>query len=242
MEWAGEASVVTGRRHGENAVILTVLTRETGLICGLVPGGASTKRAAMLQPGNRVFLRWRARTPDQLGTFQVEPGRARPGLMASAESLAGLNAVTALLGWSLAERDPHPRLADVTEALFDRMDSGAEWALDYLLWEIALLDDLGFGLDLSRCAVTGSRDGLAYVSPRSGSAVSREAAGEWASRLLPLPRMLGGTGNGGLADALAITGHFLRNRIAEDHTARPLPPARDRLAARLIAAESGQGC
>ena len=239
MEWSGEGSVVTQRRHGENAVILTVLARDAGLVSGLVPGGASAKRAAMLQPGNRLSLRWRARLEDQLGTFSVEPARARPGLIASADALAGVNAVTALLGFALPERDPHPRLSDATEALLDAMDQGEDWAEAYLQWEIRLLDELGFGLDLGSCAVTGTREGLAYVSPRSGRAVSAAAAGEWASRLLPLPAIFGGRGNGGLADALALTGHFLASRLAEDHAGRPLPAARARLVARLAAREAG---
>ncbi|CAM3821728.1 DNA repair protein RecO [Paracoccus yeei] len=237
MEWSGEASVMTRTRHGENAVILTVLSREAGLMRGLVPGGASAKRSAMLQPGNRVSLRWRARLEDQLGTFAVEPGRARAGLLAGADALAGVNAVTALLSWALPERDPHPRLSDATEALLDLMDQGAQggdgWAGAYLAWEMCLLDELGFGLDLSACAVTGVREGLAYVSPRSGRAVSAQAAGDWAPRLLPLPAILGGRGNGGIGDALALTGHFLQSRLAEAHAGKPLPPARARLVARL---------
>lgn len=235
MEWSGEATVLQGRRHGEHAVILTVLSRQMGLMSGLVPGGASSKRAAMLQPGNRIALRWRARLPDQLGTFQAEPARARPGLMANGLTLAGLNAITALLPFALPEHDPHPRLSDATEALLDRMDSGAQWPLSYLTWELGLLDELGFGLDLGACAVTGSRQDLAYVSPKSGCAISRQGAGEWAGRLLSLPSILGGTGNGGLADALSITSHFLRRHLGEGHAARPLPAARERLVARLIA-------
>ena len=238
MEWSGEATVILTTRHGEHAVILTALSREAGLIRGLIPGGAGSKRRAMLQPGNRVALRWRARLEDQLGTFQAEPARARPGLMGDATALAGLNAVTALIGFALPERDPHPRLADSTEALLDRIDRGEDWALSYLLWELALLDEMGFGLDLDRCAVTGATRGLAYVSPRTGRAVSHEGAGEWAARLLPLPALLGGTGNGGLDDGLAITGHFLRMHLAEAHVARPLPPARDRLVARLTVHEA----
>ncbi|MTH65708.1 DNA repair protein RecO [Paracoccus shanxieyensis] len=238
MEWHGEASVVQTRRHGENAVILTVLARDAGLISGLVPGGASAKRAAMLQPGGRVSLRWRARLEDQLGTFTAEPARARPGLLANADALAGVNAVTALLSYALPERDPHPRLTDATEALLDQMDADDPWAEAYLRWEMRLLDDLGFGLDLGSCAVTGSRDGLAYVSPRSGRAVSAQAAGDWAPRLLPLPALLGGRGNGGVADALALTGYFLETRLAEFHAGKPLPPARGRLVARLLAREA----
>jgi len=241
MEWQGEASVMTQRRHGENAVILTVLSRDAGLVSGLVPGGASSKRAAMLQPGNRLSLRWRARIEEHLGTFTVEPLRARPGLMDSADALAGTNAVTSLLTYALPERDPHPALADATEALLDRIDAGQGWAESYLKWEMQLLDELGFGLDLSSCAVTGARQGLAYVSPRSGRAVSAAGAGDWAPRLLPLPALLGGCGNGGIADALRLTGHFLQTRLAEFHAGKPLPPARARLVARLTASEVRQG-
>ncbi|MTH77261.1 DNA repair protein RecO [Paracoccus aestuariivivens] len=233
MEWQGEASVMTQRKHGENAVILTVLTRDLGILSGLVPGGASAKRAAMLQPGNRVSLRWRARTDDQLGGFAVEPARARSGLMANGVALAGVNAVTALLVYALPERDPHTALTDATERLLDLMDEGRLWAEAYLHWEMRLLDELGFGLDLASCAVTGSREGLAYVSPRSGRAVSAAAAGEWAPKLLPLPAMMGGQGNGGLADALRLTGYFLETRLAETHAGKPLPAARARLVARL---------
>lgn len=241
MEWSGEASVMALQRHGESAVILTVLTREAGLIRGLVPGGASARRAAMLQPGNRVSLRWRARLEEQLGTFSIEPARARAGLLAGADALAGVNAVTALLTFALPERDPHPHLAAATEALLDLMDAGEDWAEAYLRWEMRLLDELGFGLDLTSCAVTGSREGLAYVSPRSGRAVSAQAAGDWAPRLLPLPAMLGGRGNGGIEDALALTGHFLQSRLAESHAGKPLPSARARLVARLTASRPASG-
>lgn len=235
MEWQGEASVMRTRRHGEHAVILTVLSRDAGLVSGVVPGGASPRRAAMLQPGNRVSLRWRARLEDQLGSFSVEPARARSGILCQGDALAGVNAVTALLTFALPEHDPHPRLADATEALLDLMDQGAPWSDSYLRWEMRLLAELGFGLDLSRCAVTGSRDGLAYVSPRSGRAVSAQAAGTWAPKLLPLPAVLGGRGNGGVSDALALTGFFLQSRLAEAHAGKPLPAARARLVARLTA-------
>jgi len=241
MEWQGEATVMRQRKHGENAVILTVLSRDAGLVSGLVPGGASSKRGAMLQPGNRLGLRWRARIEEHLGTFSVEPLRARPGLMQSGDALAGVNAVTALLTYALPERDPHPLLADATEALLDQIDDGAPWAEAYLRWEMLLLEEMGFGLDLGSCAVTGTREGLAYVSPRSGRAVSAGAAGEWASRLLPLPAMLGGRGNGGLAEAFALTGHFLHSRLAEIHAGKPLPAARARLVARLAPGEGQPG-
>lgn len=241
MEWQAEGTVLTRRPHGENAVIIDVLTAEHGRHAGLVPGGASQKRAAMLQPGARLALRWRARRDDQLGTLTVEPLRLRAGLMADPLALAGLNAVCALLVFALPERDPHPRLAMATERLLDLIEAGADWPADYLQWEMLLLDELGLGLDLDACAVTGVREGLAYVSPRSGRAVSRAGAGEWADRLLPLPALMGGAGDNrgtGLAEGLAITGHFLHARLAEGMVGRPLPEARARLLRRLAKAQA----
>ncbi|RJL18825.1 DNA repair protein RecO [Paracoccus siganidrum] len=239
MEWQADGTVIARRPFGENGVIIEVLTAGQGRHAGLVPGGASRRRAAMLQPGSRLQLRWRARRDDQLGTFTAEPLRARAGLLADPLALSGLNAVCALLSFALPERDPHPRLAEQTEALLDAMESGGDWAARYLLWEMLLLDEMGFGLDLSRCAVTGAREGLAYVSPRSGRAVSRQGAGDWADRLLPLPALMGGAGDNrgrGLQEGLAITGHFLESRIAAELAGRRLPAARDRLMRRLLAA------
>ncbi|MDP0925812.1 DNA repair protein RecO [Paracoccus onubensis] len=242
MEWQAEGTVISGRTHGETAVILDVLTLQHGRHVGLVPGGASRKRAAMLQPGSRLALHWRARQENHLGHFAVEPVRQRAALLADPLGLAGLNAICALLRFALPERDPHPALVAATEALLDAMDEGRDWAEDYLYWEMRLLDEMGFGLDLNTCAVTGTRDGLAYVSPRSGRAVSREGAGEWAERLLPLPAMLGGAGDNrgnGLAEGLAITGHFLEGRLAAELVGHPLPAARGRLIRRLTAAGRG---
>lgn len=236
MEWQGEGTVIARRPHGETAVIIEVLTAGQGRHLGLVPGGASRTRAAMLQPGARLSLRWRARQEEQLGHFTAEPVRLRAGLMADSLALSGLNAVCALLVFALPERDPHPALAFSTEELLDLMEAGADWGAAYLNWEMRLLDEMGFGLDLSSCAVTGAREGLAYVSPRSGRAVSREGAGDWADRLLPLPALLGGAGDNrgrGLDEGLAITGHFLRARLAGELVGKPLPAARERLVRRL---------
>lgn len=234
MEWAGEGTVLARRTHGENAVILTVMSREAGVLSGLVPGGAGKRRGPMLQPGNRLDLRWRARLHDQLGTFTPEPGLSRAHLMENRTTLAALNAVTALIVWSLPEHDPHPRLHDATETLLDRMSTPG-WGADYLRWELLLLEEMGFGLSLDRCAVTGARDGLAFVSPRTGHAVTAAGAGEWADRLLPLPELLGGppVEGAGLAQALALTGWFLNARMAEDQIGKPIPPARDRLLTQL---------
>ena len=241
MEWQADGTVIARRPHGENAIIIEVLTAAQGRHAGLVPGGASRKRAAMLQPGSRLQLRWRARRDDQLGTFSVEPLQSRAGLLADPLALAGLNAVCALLVFTQPERDPHPALTAQTEALLDAMEAGTPWALTYLHWEMRLLAEMGFGLDLTSCAVTGAREGLAWVSPRSGRAVSRAGAGEWAHRLLPLPALLGGAGDNrgrGLAEGLQITGHFLQSGVAEQLAGRPLPAARGRLIRRLLASDA----
>lgn len=237
MEWQAEGTVIARRRHGEHAVIIDVLTTNYGRHSGLVPGGASPKRSAMLQPGSRLDLRWRARSDDQLGHFSAEPVRLRAGLLADPLGLAGLNAICALLLFALPERDPHPGLADLTEGVLDQIESGSDWRETYLRWEMRLLDEMGFGLDLRSCAVTGATEGLAYVSPRTGRAVSRAGAGVWVDRLLPLPALLGGSGDNrgnGLAEGLAITGHFLETQLAAQLVGRPLPAARGRLVRRLL--------
>ena len=235
MEWRGEGTVIARRPHGEHAALVDILSPDAGRVSGMVPGGAGRSKAAMLQLGNRVSALWRARLEDQLGTFTLEPGAARPGLLANAAALDGMNATAALLRFALPERDPHPQIARASEALWDAMDRGADWAGDYVRWELLLLEDLGFGLDLQSCAVTGARQGLAYVSPNTGRAVTAEAAGEFAPRLLRLPAMLGGPpSNDELTNALTLTGHFLHKWLAQEHVGRPLPAARERLAARLI--------
>ena len=240
MEWRAEGTVIGRRPHGEHAVILDVLTREHGRHAGLVPGGASPRQAALTQLGSRLMLHWRGRAEDALGHFTIEPLASRAGLMADATTLVGLQSVCALLMRALPERDPHPLLALMTESLLDAMASqGVQgWATAYLHFEMLLLDEVGLGLDLTACALTGAREGLAYVSPRTGRAVTVAAVAgdaQLRARLLPLPAVLGGAGPGGLVEGLALTGHFLHARLAEAHDGRPLPAARDRLVARLIA-------
>ena len=158
--------------------------------------------------------------------------RAPEALLGLANALAGLNAVCALLRLSLPEREPHAVLYPATIALLDDLEAGADWPARYLRWEVLLLEELGFGLDLSCCAVTGDTTDLAFVSPRTGRAVSRDGAGDWADRLMPLPACLMGQGPASpaeLAQGLAITGHFLARELAPVLNDRPLPEARARL-------------
>lgn len=232
IEWRDEGLLLTVRPHGETSAILDAFTRDHGRHAGVVLGGASRRMRPFLQPGVLALLSWRARLDDHLGHYAAEPLRNRAAAaLGDRLALAGLGAVTALLAAVLPERAPHPSLWDRTNALLDLPTGEAGlWPLAYLRWEQALLEELGFGLDLSACAVTGAREGLAYVSPRTGRAVSEAGAGPWAGRLLPLPPVLHGEGEAGPEDlraALAVTGHFVARRLLPE--GRPMPAARDRL-------------
>lgn len=231
MEWRDQGILLSARRHGETSAIIEVFTPEQGRHAGVVRGGTSRKIAPSLQPGAQLDLAWRARLEDHIGAFTVEPLRSRAAVaMQDRLALAGLNAVTALLAFCLPEREPHPALYRRTEALLDMLAQSEIWPLAYLKWELRLLEEMGYALDLETCAVTGATEGLAYVSPKTGRAVSAEGAGEWADRLLPLPTVLrGGAGRDAeIAQGLTVTGHFLSAHLARDLGGKPLPEARAR--------------
>lgn len=232
IEWRDQGALLAVRRHGESAAIIDVLTEAHGLHAGLVRGGASRRIAPILQPGAQLDLTWKARLDEHLGTFVVEPARSRAALlMADRLALAGLNAVCALLTFALPEREPVPALYARTVTLLDLLGRTEAWPLAYLRWELALLEELGFGLDLSCCAATGATEDLAYISPRTGRAVSRSGAGDWAPKLMPLPPVLigGEADDRAILDGLAVTGHFLKEKLVPALGDRPLPAARDRL-------------
>ncbi len=234
MEWRDQGILLTMRRHGETAAIIDVFTEAHGRHAGVVRGGASRKQAPVLQPGAQLDLLWRARLEDHLGTYQAELLRSRASVALSDRfALAGLNAVTSLLGFCLPDREPQIEFYKQTEQLLDLLGHDADlWALAYLQWEMRLLQVAGFGLDLSVCAVTGGTEGLAYVSPRSGRAVSEQGAGEWAARLLPLPEVMLGLGeasNAEILKALWTTGYFLENKLAPSFAHQAFPEARGRL-------------
>src|SRR6056297_1271601 len=221
MEWREDGILLAVRRHGETAAILEVFTEGQGRHVGVVPGGASRRMAPILQPGAQLDVTWRARL-----------------------SLAGLGAVCALLSCCLPERAPYPARYARSLALLDGL--GADrWGDAYLGWELALLAEMGFGLSLDACAVTEKTNELTYVSPRTGRAVSRQAAGDWADRLLPLPSCLTGMPSQSPAElsaGLRTTGHFLSEHFAPSLGDRPLPAARQRLVdliARRAQAASG---
>ena len=244
MEWEAPAIVLGARAYGEGDAIATVMTEEHGLYRGLARGGSARGRVAVWQAGNLVQARWVARLAEQLGSVTAElvhPGAALA--MDDALNLAMLSALCAVADGALPEREPHPRVFQGLLRLIARL-AGETTLVELVRWETLLLADLGYGLDLTRCAVSGETSGLAFVSPRSGRAVTAAAAGTWQSRLLPLPSFLVGGNEASvqdLRDGLSLTGHFL-TRDAFGHHHRPLPTARqmlyDRVAA--LAAESEQ--
>jgi len=246
MEWSDDAIVLSLRAHGETSGILEALTRAHGRHLGLVRGGSSSKGRAMLQPGNRVKLTWRARLSEHLGNFTVELARSRASQMFEQRAaLAGLNALSAIAAAVLPEREPHEAAYDGADALLEMIveHEFSDWAPLFVHWEIGLLNELGFGLDLARCAATGIADDLIYVSPRTGRAVSREAGEPYRGRLLDLPafllgRQAGDASGRDLLAGLQLTAHFLEQWVLTPHD-RTMPEARVRLTDMAVrAAES----
>ncbi len=226
IEWRDDAILLGVRPHGETALVATIFARLHGRHAGLVHG-----RSAPAQPGSLVAARWRARLADHLGRFAIEPVDQPAGrLIDRPLPLMALGAVCALLDAAMAEREAHPALWDGTAALLSLLD-GEAWDAALVRWEVGLLAELGFGLDLSSCALGGDNDHLAYVSPRSGRAVSAAAGEPWRDRLLPLPGFLVGAGPAdatAILDGLALTGHFLERHLLAQGW-RALPAARTRL-------------
>jgi DNA repair protein RecO (recombination protein O) len=237
MEWREEGIILGLRRHGETSVIAEILTSARGRWLGLVRGGRSRVMRPVLQPGNLVLANWRARLEDHLGTFVVEPVSLRAGaIMADALQLAGLATLTALAHF-LPEREPHPRICEAMQLVIDRLDDPDIWPALLVRWELGLLDELGFGLDLGRCVVTGSNEDLVYVSPKTGRAVSRGAGQAYRNRLLTLPDFLKGSqaSTPEVADVIAgfeLTGHFLTRHVFEPRGASA-PESRSWIMARL---------
>ena len=217
MDWHDRGLIIGVRKHGETSVILEVLTQAHGRHLGLVRGGRSRAMQPILQAGNSVDLTWRARLEEHLGTFAVEGERLRAAhLMQSALGLHGLHHLAGLLRL-LPERDPHPELWHFSELLAEQLDDGVVAPMLMLRFELALLADLGFGLDLSECTLTGVREDLAYVSPKSGRAVGRVAGEPWRERLFPLPNFLLAEERNPDADQLShgfrLLGHFLTRDV-----------------------------
>ncbi len=236
MEWRDSGFVVAVRRHGESGLIVELLTREHGRHLGLVRGGQSPKMRAVLQIGNEVAAAWRGRLCEHLGTIACESVRAHAArFIDDPGRLASLAAAAALIAATLPEREPHADVFAAFADLLEALDSASDWPARYVEWECSLLAALGFGLDLTCCAATGATTDLAYVSPRSGRAVSRAAGRPYHDKLLPLPDFLW---RDAIADGkeialgLSLTEHFLLTHVLLPH-GRTLPPARSRLAQRM---------
>ncbi len=237
MEFDDEAFVLSARAHGETGAIVELLTQSHGRYAAHIAGGASRRMKPFLQGGARVLASFRARTADQLGSATLEPvGEGPSALFDDPLALAGLAAAAALTAQALPEREPHPGVFLALEALSSALLHPEIWPAVYVRFEAGLLQELGFGLDLTKCAATGVVDDLIYVSPRTGRAVSATAGEEYKDKLLALPPfMLGaqaGLRPGEIGQGLDLTGHFLETFVFAALN-KPLPPARVWLIDRL---------
>lgn len=232
MQWDDDAFVLSAKPFGEDGLLIQLLTRSNGRHAGLLRGGQSRKTRAVAEPGSEVRAAWRARLADQLGSFSLDPIASHAShLLDDPGRLAALSSALALLERALPEREAHPACFEGLKALVQQLALD-HWAEAYVIFELALLKELGFGLDLTP---DGDNEPLVFVSPRTGKAVPRRIGGAFAERLLPLPGFIVGLSEGGLEEVgqgLILTGHFLARHIFHPQD-RPLPPARERLAARF---------
>ena len=230
MDFTDDAFVLSARAHGDTGAVVELLTGEHGRRAAYVAGGASRRMKPFLQAGARVTTEYKARTSDHLGSARLEPvGEGPSALFDDPLALTGLAAATAVVQGALPEREPHPGAFMAFEALMSAFALPDVWPAIFVRFEAGLLEDLGFGLDLSRCAVTGTMDDLIWVSPRTGRAVSADAGAPYANKLLRLPPfMLGaqaGLGEGDVGAGLNLTVHFLEQFVFHPQN-RPIPPAR----------------
>ena len=240
-EFEDDASVLSARAHGETGAIVELLTARHGKYAAHVAGAASRRMKPFLQAGARTIVHYRARVSDQLGSAQLEPvGEGPSALFDERMALAGLAAAAAVAAAALPEREPHPGVFLAFEALTAALMLPEIWPAVFVRFEAGLLQELGFGMDLSKCAATGEVDDLIYVSPRTGRAVSRKAGEPYKDRLLPLPPFMlsaqTGLAAGDVKAGLDLTAHFLELFVFGPVN-RPLPPARVWLVERLMEAE-----
>jgi DNA repair protein RecO (recombination protein O) len=244
MQWSDEGIVLGVKRHGEANAILELMTREHGRHLGLVRGGASARLRPVLQPGNRVSATWRARLDEHLGTYAVEGlDLAAAAFLALAHAVFGVTHLAALCRL-LPERDPHPSVHAALLDVLSIMGNARRAGADIVRFELCLLSELGFGLDLAHCAATGTTTDLVFVSPKTGRAVSRAAGEPWRDQLLRLPAFLAEADSdaepsaGDLADGFALTGLFLTRNVFEPR-GLALPDARDSFIAAVLSAYRG---
>lgn len=237
-QWDDQGVVLDAHKFGDYDVILSVFCATRGVCRGVLKSGLRPKNRALVEPGNRLQLRWNGRLDEHLGTWSIDSLDMVPArLMHSRMGLAALSSICALLRVSLAEHDPHPRLYAYLQHVLAQLcanPSGGAWVADYVRFELLLLEESGFGLDLTQCAVTGVREGLRYISPKSGRAVAEVPGKPYHAKLLPFPDVLRGAHVPArdAATGLQVTGHFLHHWLfANIH--KPLPGARVQLAEML---------
>lgn len=234
MEWQDQGILLTRRPHGEGSAIIEVFSEHHGKHAGLVRGGSSRKSAPLLQPGNLLALKWRARIEDHLGTFSVELKATHAGMLIKSRNLLyAFNALSSMLVRYFPEREPYMQIFRSLHELIICMCAGDQWQYKYCLLELKMLETLGYGLDLSECVVTGQPDDLTHVSPKSGRAVSRGAATGWEAKLLPFPQFLrekslASVSREEFRQFLALTGYFFEHHAGT--STDTLPEARRRFA------------
>ena len=240
MQWSEEGTVLSLRRHGETSTLLEIFTSQHGRHLGLVRGGRSQRMRSQLQPGNKLIVTWRARLPEHLGTFTIEPLQLRAAvLMDNPLRLAALSSLCAFAGL-IAEREPQEQLHQAFEIVIDALENDDVWPALMIRWELGLLEELGFGLDLKSCAATGTEENLIYVSPKSGRAVSEQAGAPYKDKLLVLPAFLASLSQGGeitrhdIAEGFRLTGYFLQHHIYNPRRIK-FPEPRMRLQAKFLA-------
>lgn len=236
--WSDQGIVLSARPHGENGAVVSLLTEEHGQHAGFFHGGQSSRKRALIEPGTLVKAEWNARVSDQLGTYSLEEEQGLPaGILQDSLKLGALLSACSLCDAAMPEREAHRGLFHGLQALIQTME-GEAWAAAYIIWELALLKELGFGLDLTRCAGGGDAQTLAYVSPKSGCAVSYEAGAPYQEKLLPLPGFLKPNGGPGDDDdiltGLNLTGYFLAHWVFAHHS-KGVPEPRLRFASRFEA-------
>ena len=234
MDWRDEGVLLSVRKHGEGSAIIEIFTEKHGRHAGLVRGGGSRKLSPILQPGAQLSVEWKARLEDHLGSYTVDPIKSRAvSIMGDRGTLAAMGAISAFLCLGLPEREAHGLLYARTIDLVDALGETDDWPARYALWENALLAEMGFGLDFSECAATGSTQELIFVSPRSGRAVSRMGGADYADLMLPLPRFLNmdepTLETSEVIAALRTTGHFIENWLMPAIGRQHPPSARARL-------------
>jgi len=240
MQWTDDGIVLGVKRHGEASVIVELMTRGHGRHLGLVRGGSGSRMRPILQPGNTVTATWRARLDEHLGNYTVEGVRLRSSLfLGASHAVYGLTHLASLTRL-LPERDPHQDVYEILEGILDRLDDADQAGPLVVRYELMMLAELGFGLDLSQCAATGGTADLVYVSPKSGRAVSREAGEPWQDKLMRLPRFLTDQNEEkppatDVADGFEITGFFLARHLFEPRGLE-VPEARRQFIAAILRA------